>query len=65
MAKRINKYLYLWVVQGLYHTNWEDVTAEETYSEGRQRLKEYRENEPQYLHRIIQRRELNPEWKGN
>ncbi len=31
---------------------WEEVTAEETYTEARERLKEYRENEPQHPHRI-------------
>ena len=45
-------------VQGNYG-RWEDVTAEDTYKEARQRLKEYNENEP-YPHRIIRRRIPNP-----
>jgi hypothetical protein len=38
----------VWVVQGNYGYGhgWEDVTAEETWKEIRQRVKEYRENEP-------------------
>ena len=63
---RINKYLYLWVVQSYYGDlyGWEDVTAEDTYTEGRARLREYRENEPQYPHRMIHRREPNPKYPG-
>ena len=33
-------------VQGHYSGQWEEVTAERTYREGRARLHEYRENEP-------------------
>jgi DNA polymerase IIIc chi subunit len=33
------------------------VTAEETLREARARLREYRENEPQYPHRIKTKRE--------
>ena len=43
------------VVQGNYGSGWEDVTAEEKWTEARQRLKEYNENEPN-PHRIITRR---------
>lgn len=43
-------------IQGNYGYGYEDVTAETTYSEAKTRLKEYRENEPQYAHRIIKRR---------
>jgi hypothetical protein len=45
-------------VQGYYDpsTGWEDVCAEDSYREARARLKEYRENEPQYAHRIKVRR---------
>lgn len=56
-----NKYVYLHVVQGNYGQGWEDVTAEEKRSEARARLREYRENEPQYAHRLIRRRERNEE----
>lgn len=62
--KRVNKYLYLWIVQGYYGSlyGWEDLTAEDSYSEGRKQLKVYRQEEPEYNHRLIQRRELNPEY---
>lgn len=43
-------------VQGNYGQGWEDVTCEDTRPEARARLKEYRENEPQYNHRLITRR---------
>lgn len=54
-----NKYLYLYVIQGYYGT-WEDETQTESLKEARQHLRAYRQNMPQYAHRIIQRRELNP-----
>lgn len=60
---KTNKWLYLYVIQGYYDTSWEDVTTEETYREARARLREYRENEPEHHHRMIKRRELNPEYK--
>jgi hypothetical protein len=34
-----------WEVQGNYGHGWECVTAEDTYKEAKERLKEYRENE--------------------
>lgn len=43
-------------VQGNYGQGWEDVCAEDTYKEARVRLKEYRENEPEYRHRLVVRR---------
>lgn len=52
------KYLYLWVVQGSYGCGWEDVNTEENWKEARRSIREYRENEPQYPHRVIRRREL-------
>lgn len=45
-----------WNVQGSYGCGWEDVTAEDSYREARARLREYRENQPQYPHRLIKRR---------
>ena len=51
------KYLYLWIIQGNYGQGWEDECAEESWSEARTRLREYRENSP-YPSRLIQRREL-------
>lgn len=57
-AARPNKYDYLFIVQGSYGYGWEDLTAEDTRSEARDRLREYRENEPGTPHRLIKRREL-------
>jgi len=58
--KRPNKYTYLYVIQGYYYGTWEDETQTESLKEARQHLRAYRQNMPQYAHRIIQRRELNP-----
>jgi len=61
---QINKYLYLWVIQGHYGVyGWEDLTAAESIKEARGYLRDYRQNEPQYPHRMIQRREANPEYQ--
>ena len=50
---------YEYVVQGHYgdEHGWEDVCAEESRTEAAERLREYNENEPQYRHRVIKRRE--------
>lgn len=61
-TKCINKWLKEYVVQGNYGHGWEDVTAEETYREARQRLREYRENSSG-AHRLITRRVPNPEFQ--
>ena len=45
-----------YVVQGNYGSGWEDVNANETLHDGKRSVKEYRENEPQYSHRLIKRR---------
>ena len=47
-----------YTVQGNYNSGdgWEDLTSETTRTEAKQRLKEYRENEPQYSHRLIKKR---------
>jgi hypothetical protein len=62
-----NKYEYLFIIQGLYGAGygWEDVTAEESSKEARARLREYRENEPEYPHRMIRRREPNPNYTAD
>ena len=58
------KYIYLNVVQGHYGTyGWEDVAASEDRREARKDFRAYNENEPQYPHRIIRRRELREEAK--
>lgn len=53
------KYLYLFVVQGLYAHGWEDLTESEDRAEARADAKAYRENAPEPI-RIIQRRVLRP-----
>ena len=60
--KRVNKYLYLWIVQGFYGYGWEDLTASEKYSEARANLRDYQTNEIDVPHRLIKRRERNPEF---
>lgn len=57
----MNKYNYLFVVQGYYDQfyGWEDLTQSEDKKEVRDNLREYNENETDYPHRMIERRELN------
>lgn len=45
-----------YIIQGHYGQGWEDETIESTYKEAKARVKEYRENMPEYPHRIIKRR---------
>lgn len=59
---RVNRWLYLWIVQS-YWGGWEDVTAADTLKEARGYLRDYRVNEPHITHRLIKRREPNPEYK--
>ena len=60
---RTTKYLYLYVVQGYYGNlyGWEDLTQSENYTEARADLRDYNDNELQYSHRMIKRREINKE----
>jgi len=62
---KTNKYTYLWVIQGCCgdQYGWEDLTQSESYKEARNDLRDYNENDFQYKHRMIKRRELNPEYK--
>ena len=61
---RINKYLYAWVIQGKYGAyGWEDVSEYDSGKEALSDYKAYREAEPQYRHRMIRRREHNPEYQ--
>lgn len=65
--KRINKWLYLFVVQGDYGygQGWEDLTASESYREALVDLRAYRQNDSFACgHRIIKRREINPKYQG-
>jgi len=43
-------------VHGCYAHGWEEVTAEDTRAEAKQRLKEYRENEPGTAFRLVRKR---------
>ena len=64
MAK-VNKYLYLTVIQGNYCSHgWEDLSAYESEKDARADLREYQIAEPYAAHRLIKRRELNPDWEG-
>jgi hypothetical protein len=68
IMKRINKYLYLFVVQGDYGYGhgWEDLTASESYKDAIADLRAYRKNDSHAVgHRIIKRRELNPKYQGD
>jgi hypothetical protein len=58
-SKRVPKTRLIWVVQGNYGygSGWEDVTAEESSKEIRERIREYRENEPGVPFRLRRRRE--------
>ena len=65
---KVNKYLYLFVVQGNYGygNGWEDLTASESYKQAIADLRAYRKNDSYALgHRLIKRRELNPEYHGD
>lgn len=46
-----------WAVGANFGQGWEEVTAEEKYKDARQRLKEYRENDPQHRYTIKLKRE--------
>ncbi len=60
---KINKYIYLYVVQGNYGYGWEDVDASESRKEALESLRSYCKNESHHAHRLIKRRELNPVFK--
>lgn len=59
----MNKYEYLWVVQGNYGQGWEDLTCG-NYREARDNLKDHRLNEVGIPFRKIQRRILNTQLMG-
>jgi len=65
MKNKINKWIKEYIIQEFTGDGygWEDSTAESTIKESRARLKEYRENSicPS---RLITRRIINSEWKG-
>lgn len=60
--KKQTKYRYLYVLQGNYDYGWDDLMefdSDSTIKDRKDMLKTYRENEKQYSHRIVERRELN------
>lgn len=61
---KVNKYIYGWKLLVNYGQGYEYEVFEETYKEARARLKEYRENCPQYPAKLTQGRELNPEYRS-
>lgn len=46
-----------WEVEQLISGQWEPVTAEDSRTEAKARLKEYRENQPEYPARLVKKRE--------
>ena len=54
----MNKFSYLYILQGLYSKKWEDLMTSEKFSEVKNDKKAYQENE-KGSYRIIKRRELN------
>lgn len=63
MTQRTNKYLYGWKLYVNYGQGWEYELFEETWHETKERLKEYRENCPQYPIKASRGRETNPEYQ--
>ena len=51
---KINKWVYLWVVQGDYGQGWEDLTQCETRRWASLDLRSYEDNDTDYHHRMIQ-----------
>lgn len=63
------KYIYLSVIQGNYGYGWDDLCQydrnnPDEMKELREDWKAYRENEREYAHRIIHRREPNPRYNN-
>lgn len=45
-----------WEIQGNYGQGWEMVTVEDSWKAAKAQAKTYRQNEPQYRHRIVKKR---------
>lgn len=45
-----------WRLESNYGNGWEEVLTESTYAEIKLRLREYRENAPEWPYRIVKRR---------
>lgn len=46
----------VWILEGNYGCGWEYILEESTREEGMERLREYRENQPQFPVRLIKKR---------
>jgi hypothetical protein len=57
-----NKFLYGWKLLVNYGQGWEYELFEESWKEAKERLKEYRENCPQYPIKAVRGREHNPDY---
>jgi hypothetical protein len=56
IKKKHPKTREVYVVKGNYGNGYEDVSQENTFLKGKIRVKEYRENERNYPHKLITRR---------
>ena len=52
----VRKTVDTWVLEGNYGYGWEYILTEYTRKEGLERLREYRENQPQYPARLVKKR---------
>jgi hypothetical protein len=65
---KVNKYKYMSVIQAFIEGAWSDLTQydhsdKDYYKVLRDDLKTYQDNDP-YPHRVIKRKEINPEWEA-
>lgn len=58
----MNKYLYVFVVQGLYDYKFTDLFIEKSFKEAELTIRDYRRNE-RNIFRIVRRRIPNSEFK--
>lgn len=67
MKKRVNKYIYYWIIWSNYGYGWEPESwydkSDSTYGQVKRDLKEYRFACPKASYQIKERRELNPDYQ--
>jgi hypothetical protein len=56
MSRHERKTIDWFYIMGMYEGGEEELTVESNMKDARQRLREYRDNEPQYRHWIKKRR---------
>lgn len=61
---RVNKYVYLYVIQGNSGYGWEDECFEENFADAKRTIKDYHAN-CNWPFRIIRRRCGNPAYSTN